>query len=278
MKLYISLDMEGVAGTFNWRQEESDREHVRKYMTKQIEWVIEGINQSKKNSEIKEILIADSHSYGDNLLYDITELDDRIHLVSGNPRPQYMMPALDESYDIIFFIGYHAGVGALQGSMDHTYSSRRVHNIWINNKTMSESLINAAYGGYYNIPVALVIGDDALETELIENDNMPWVKYISTKTALSKFSAKLRPISLVKRETIEKVIETLNSDIKQFEVLKFEKPYTLKIEFANTAMADVANLMPETKRLDGRTIEYSNNDYKVLFDALAALITLTYSV
>ncbi len=38
MKLFISLDMEGIAGTFNWQQETTqDRALVRKWMAQQIE-------------------------------------------------------------------------------------------------------------------------------------------------------------------------------------------------------------------------------------------------
>lgn len=65
--------------------------------------------------------------------------------------------------------------------MDHTYSGGRVHKFWINDKEMNESLINAAYAGYYNISVTLVIGDNALYEELNKEDAMPWVKYVVTK-------------------------------------------------------------------------------------------------
>jgi D-aminopeptidase len=42
-------------------------------------------------------------------------------------------------------------------------------------------------------------------------------------------------------------------------------------------MADVACLMPDVKRLDGRTVEYVNGDYAVMFEAIMALVTLAYS-
>lgn len=278
MKIYISLDMEGVVGVFNWSQEDKDRNEVRKYIMKQMEWVIEGVRKSNKNNLIDEITIADSHSRGDNLLYEITELDDRIHLISGYPRPQYMMPALNEDYDLVFFIGYHSGIGTLNGLMDHTYSSSRIHKIWINDTYMNEAIINAAYAGYYNIPVGLMIGDSALEKEMNENNIMPWVKYLSTKEGISRYSAKLRPMNVVKNESINIVKDLLDSDLNKLEVFKFEGTTTLKIEFQTTAMADVASLMPGTKRLDGRTIEFKHDDYKVLFDGLMALVTLSSTV
>ena len=119
MKVYISLDMEGIAGTFTWTQEENNRAEVRKCISQQVEWVIEGIRASSADKEIEEIVIADSHSSGDSLLYETTALDDRLHIISGYPRPNYMMPAFDNTYSIVFFVGYHGGIGTLNSNMDH---------------------------------------------------------------------------------------------------------------------------------------------------------------
>lgn len=274
MKIYISLDMEGLSGTFDWNQEDKNRDVVKQCFYQQMEWVIEGIQKSKKNSEITEIVIADSHAAGNSLDYNFTAIDDRISLISGTPRPEYMMPALDGTYDMVFFVGYHAGVGTPNGAMDHTYSSSKVHNIWINDRLMNESLLNAAYAGYYNIPVTLAIGDEALGKELNQEDGMPWIKYVSTKQALSRFAAKFKPINVIKEETIKAIHAVLDNDPKNTPLYKFEGPINLKIEFNNTAMADSASLMPYTKRLDGRTVEFTHDDYKVVFNAIIVLLAL----
>src|SRR5438477_4505226 len=120
MKIYISLDMEGIAGTFTWTQEENNRAEVRKCISQQVEWIIDGVHASKANAKIEEIVIADSHASGDSLLYEITGLDDRLHIITGYPRPKYMMPAFDNTYDIVFFAGYHGGIGTLHSVMDHS--------------------------------------------------------------------------------------------------------------------------------------------------------------
>ena len=64
-----------------------------------IQKVIESIISSPQSSLIEEITLADSHSAGDNLDYSITALDERINLISGCPRPRYMMPDLTTVYD-----------------------------------------------------------------------------------------------------------------------------------------------------------------------------------
>lgn len=55
MKLYISVDMEGLAGITNWKDETEDQARFRKAMNEQVEWVLEGIAKSKRNKEITHI-------------------------------------------------------------------------------------------------------------------------------------------------------------------------------------------------------------------------------
>jgi D-amino peptidase len=274
MKIYISLDMEGIPGTFNWEQEKDNRGAVKAYMAAHLQTVIEGIKSTPQNSMIDEITIADSHSGGDNIEYTFTELDERINLISGNPRPYYMMPAFSKAYDQAFLIGYHAGTGALHGNMDHSYSNRRIHKIWLNEVRMNEALINSAYAGYHGVPVTLVTGDKALSGEILVENAMPWVNYVTTKEALSKFAAKNYSSAAVRSKTVEAVRESLSKDKTSYPLFKFTAPITLRIEFISTSMADVACYMPNTKRLDGRTIEFREDDYAVMFEAIMALITL----
>ena len=63
--------MEGMPGTFNWDHEKADRASVRKYMQDHVSCAIEAILSGKEEHLIDEIVIADSHSHGDNLYYEI---------------------------------------------------------------------------------------------------------------------------------------------------------------------------------------------------------------
>lgn len=273
MKIYISLDMEGVAGTFRWTQEGADRAYVRKYMAQQIEWIIEGIQNSCANDQVEEILLADSHGPGDNFMYELTAIDNRLHLVSGSPRPCYMMPVMDKSYDVVFLAGYHAGVGTQYGIMDHTFTGC-FHRIEINGQPMSEALMNSAYAGYYGVPVALVIGDAALGEQLLADGAMPWIKYVTTKTGISRYAAKMRPLEVVKKDTIDAVKAVLACNVKKLPLYQFQAPVHLTIELANTAMTDIISMLPGIERLDGRTIELVSKDYKELYNARSAIGTL----
>ncbi len=272
MKIYISTDMEGMPGTFNWEQEKTNRPEVMKNYQAHISDCLNAILYSGFNEFIEEITVADSHSGGDNLSYDITSLDKRITLISGGPRPQYMMPAFSSEYSMVFLLGYHSGTGALKGNMDHTYSNNKIFKIWINDIPMNEAIINSAYAGYLGVPVALISGDKALEEEI--TTAMPWVHFVRTKEAVAKFAAK-NYSSIVVKEALVKAVQASLAK-KDIPLYTFQSPIHLKIEFHSTSMTDCAALMPHTKRLDGRTIEFIDDDYGVIFEAIMALVTLAY--
>ncbi|HOO32213.1 MAG TPA: M55 family metallopeptidase [Thermotogota bacterium] len=284
MKLFISIDMEGIAGTFNWKQEKTfgERQIIKRNVRRQVEWVIEGIHQSSVNEQIDEIVIADSHDMGDNLEYDITELDDRLYLISGSPRPQYMMADFDKRFDVVFFLGYHAGIGTERASMDHTFSNSAFYNISINGMPVSESLLNAAYAGYHGVPVGLITGDLALKEQLEKTDQLQWIEYVVNKSAITRYAAKHYPINVVRKNTIEAVKKVLSENLKELPVFTFasdfDHPIELRIELCKTEMADVVQFMPGCKRLNARTVLFKDHCYKTLFDTITAISALAKSV
>lgn len=278
MKIYISLDMEGIPGTFNWEQEQKDRAGVILAIKKHLESVIEGIKKSPQNAEITDIVIADSHSRGDNVPWILSELDERISIISGSPRPYYMMPNFSKEYDRVFLIGYHAGTGALRGNMDHTYSNSRVHRITVNGMIMNEALLNSAFANYFGVPVVLVTGDLTLMNEMKSEDGMPWVECVVTKEAVSKFSAMNYSVEKVKKSTIEGVLKALSIPRHEIPLLVFEHPIDLRIEFNSSSYADMASMIPHANRLDGRTVQYIDPDYAVIFETVMALVTMAYTV
>lgn len=272
MKVFISTDMEGLPGTNAWHHVSvKDSRYLGKYMTETVEWVLDGIKASPQNSKIDQILVCDSHSLGENIPYDFTELDDRLYLVRGGLRDYYMMAGLDPSFTTVFFVGYHAGVGAIHGTMDHTYSNTAVHELRINGIRMNESTINGAFAGDLEVPVSLVIGDHALVEEL--KPIMPDTVLVETKRGLSRFAAIMRPKNVVKRDVIEStklaLEKTENGQIKPY---KLEAPYTLEITFRSTEMADEASLTPGIKRIDGYRVKYQSDSYKDVMQILLAIV------
>lgn len=276
MKLYISVDMEGLAGITNWKDETEDRERFRNAMNEQVEWVLEGISKSKHNKEITHIYIADSHGGGQNLSYDqLNDKDERVWLVSGSPRPQYMMPAMDDSFDMVFLVGYHAGAGEAASSMDHTYSGASVQNIYINGQLMNEGTINSAYAGIvHKVPVGLIIGDSGLERQMKGEGMMPWPEFVCTKQSLSRFSAVYKPKKLLKEETIAAVKKALDENERP-QLYTLQAPYHCRMDLTNAAKCDQVQQMPGIHRTAGRTVEFESTSFTEIYDAIHGIATMS---
>ncbi len=269
------MDMEGLAGTFNWEQEGGpDRKLVRQAMENQLTWVVEGIRESGANEEVTEITVADSHGQGDTVTYALTELDERLHLISGCPRPSYMMPALSDQYSQVFLLGYHGAAGSQQASMDHTYSSRSIATIKLNGVTMSEAQLNAVYAGTFDIPVTFVTGDEALRLQLAEDEYLKGATFVVTKEAIARFSCKSRPLGIVRQETKTAVAKVLSMKKEKFKPYEVKGPYELVVDLTASSKADVVNLMPSAERIGPRTIRIVQDDYHKIFDAIMAIAIL----
>ena len=113
----------------------------------------------------KEVFVTDGHAGGSNIL--IEELDPRASLNTGSPSPLSMVQGVDE-VDGVIYVGYHARAGSPEGILDHTWSSRTVANVWLNDILVGEYGINAAVAGHFDVPVLMVTGDQTACMQTVE--------------------------------------------------------------------------------------------------------------
>src|SRR5699024_9322803 len=260
MKIYISCDIEGLAGIATFDMEKDDTENFRELYHRHVKWVIDGIQQSSVNDQVEEITISDSHSKGVNLNYlRLSEMDERISLVNGFPRMDYMMSSLDDSYDVVIFLGYHAGIGKKYGSMDHGYSASVAYDLHINDQYVNESTINAAYAGELGVPVGLVIGESGLQEQLKDEGMLPDVAYVSTKQSLARYASKSYPMHQLQLEITAAVKKLVESDLQKLPLFTFTMPATVDLQCFTTAQADRIEMMSNMERVDGRTIEFKGD-------------------
>ncbi|WP_129410063.1 M55 family metallopeptidase [Marinitoga lauensis] len=266
MKIYISFDFEGLAGVTQWKDVTKGKDYKQVYAMEQLRSLLKSLKEH-------EVVISDSHAMGDNIPWEITKEFPNVELISGGIRKYYMMNGLDNSFDRMIFFGYHSGVGEMYSTMDHTYSSSSIHNIWINGKYMNETLINAAFGGLYNVPLAMVVGDDKLEKQL--NGYFNNLVYVKTKNSIGRFSAKFKPMRTLLNEIEDAAIKMLNLKKEDLTILKFKKPIEMIVEFSDTLRADMVESMPLVERIDGRKVKLIHEDYKVIFEGLLAMTYIT---
>ncbi|HHV55536.1 MAG TPA: M55 family metallopeptidase [Firmicutes bacterium] len=258
----------------NWQQDHGSREsEFRRMMTAEANAAIAGA----KEGGATRIIVNDSHDHMINLIPE--ELDPDAELVSGSPKPLSMLEGVDAGVDGAFFVGYHAASGTLRAAMDHTYSNRAVLNVWINGQRVGETGINAGVCGALGVPVLLVTGDEAVVKEAQELLG-PGVETLAVKQAVGKFAARcLHPhrVREMLREAAARAVRRLERG-QGVEPFRFPPPYRFEVEFVQTAMADVAELVPFSRRIDGRRVAYEDDDYIRAFRALRAMISLAYGV
>src|SRR5512139_1405686 len=135
MKILIAADMEGITGVTTWDQVDPKHpEYVRfrKLMTADVNAAIRGAFDAGAT----EVIVADGHSRGSNIL--IEELDGRARLNSGSPSPFSMMQGIDGGIQGVILVGYHARMGTPNAILDHTWSSARVAGVWLNSDPVGE--------------------------------------------------------------------------------------------------------------------------------------------
>lgn len=123
MRVFISVDMEGVAGIADWAQCTAAGEDYalgRDLLLGEVNAAIEGAVAAGATY----ILVNDAHSAMRNL--PPAGLAGRAAYLSGKFKPWYMMQGLDETFDRAIFLGYHAAM-ATPGILSHTYNPGRCH-------------------------------------------------------------------------------------------------------------------------------------------------------
>lgn len=162
LKVYISADMEGVAGVVSGDQlspSAFEYERFRGFMTAEVLAAIQGA----RDAGAATIVVSDSHGNGENIL--IERLPDDVTLVRSWPRPLMMMQGIDSTFAAAVFIGYHASTTSMTGVRAHTISSALLTRVELNGVAMPEAGINAAIAGYFGVPVVMVSGDESAVAE-----------------------------------------------------------------------------------------------------------------
>lgn len=268
MRVFISADMEGISGVVGLNHvspEHKEYERFRKLMTREVNAVVE----AAVRFGVKEVVVNDSHNTMDNIL--IEELHPRAVLISGSPKPMSMMEGINENFDAVFFVGYHARAGSAPAIMDHTYTGR-VFTIEVNGKQLSEAGLNARVAGCFNVPVVLITGDQ-LTIECAKQELNDFVGVV-VKEAVGRYAAKLYPFEIV-QEKIKAGVEEALKKVKSFKPTIESEPVEVKLVFYNSSFAEVASLLPNVQRIDARTLWFKTSSYLEAYRLLRLCLSLS---
>jgi D-amino peptidase len=271
MKIYISADMEGVAGITSVEQTNpvGQPEYARscELMTGEVNAACEGAFAAGA----KEILVNDSHWNMRNIIHE--QLPPQVRLIRGSPKPLSMNQGIDPTFAAAAYIGYHGGAGTQDAVLDHTYTSDELYEVIINGQPCSEARINAAVAGTFGVPVVFLSGDQSACADA--RSFLPWVETVEVKRAIGRYAAdSLSPKEA--RTAIRAGIERALSGAKArgAQPYRFDSPVVLELRFISTVKADMAALLPGAERVGGRHIRYAHEDFLTVFRAFRALMTL----
>ncbi len=266
MKLYISGDMEGVAGVCAWEQVDARTPHpeysiYRRYYTQEICSAITGA----RDGGASDVVVNDSHGPMRNLLLD--ELPGGVRVISGNRKPFSMVQDADGGFDGAFFVGYHGGADDADAVLCHTYTPSVIYDVRVNGVTCSEATLNAGLLGYYGVPLLLVTGDRTTVDGV--RATMPWVRGVAVKESIGTFAANSMTPAAAQR-AIERGAREAIAAAAQAKLFCFDPPITLDVTLVKTAQANLVATIPGFERTGPRSVRFVHDSYPVLFKAFVA--------
>jgi len=259
LKVFISVDLEGIAGVVNGNEtgsSGSDYERVRKLTTLETNAAIEGALEAGAT----EIIVRDGHGAKTNVIPELLHKEAKL-LRGVTARPENMMLGIDDTFDAVVFIGYHAKAGTEDGILAHT-SSGNVIDLSVNGVSLPEAGYNAVIAGLHEVPVVMVAGDNWIcdqVTELFGD-----VVTVETKIGMGTATLGLHP------EVVQEKIRTATAEALQelgrFQPYRLEPPYQMVLKVRRER-----DLYPGAERTGEGEFTFSSMDFLEVMDAFNAM-------
>jgi D-amino peptidase len=163
-----------------------------------------------------------------------------------------MMEGLDETFDAIVFVGYHAKADAPRGLFAHT-GSGVVRDLQVNGRSVGEGGMNAALAAWYGVPVVAVSGDDAAVEEV--KAVVPGIRGVAVKRAINMRAVELRPLVDARRDIQTGVKEGVQAAKKP--PRERLASYQVRLQFRNFTIPDVVSAFSEMAQVAPDTVQFS---------------------
>jgi D-amino peptidase len=247
MKIYIFVDLEGISGITSSEYVVPGGLHYqlgRKYCTMEVNACIRGCLKAGAES----VIVRDGHGAGDSIFWD--ELDPAAELVKG-ASPGIRFVGIDEC-DAIILLGYHAMAGTPDAVLEHTFSSKTIQNMWVNERKAGEIGIDAIIAAEHGVPVIMVSGDDKACAEAKEW--LPEAVTCQVKEGLSCGGARLMPMAAAHKLVEAKAFEAVKM-IDKIPLCKKMSPVTLRREMVERIGVPTRS---DARIIDARTYDITS--------------------
>ncbi len=252
LKVFISVDMEGVSGLINWDETDNrgpDYNLFRRLMTEEANAAITGALAAGAT----EIVVRDAHDSARNILPDL--LRPEAQLIREWNGPLSMMEGIDKTFDAVVFIGYHARAGTPNAVLKHTMSLS-VYDLILNGVRLPEAGWNATIAGYFDVPVVFVSGDAAIckqAREILGN-----VETAQVKEGIGKAAKMLHPSK--SQELIRTGVAAALKNLAAYHPYKPTPPFKLEVFFTDENLAQNASWVTGVVRTGERSVAFTSGD------------------
>jgi D-amino peptidase len=261
--------MEGVAGIVDWAQcrpPGQAYEEGRALLLGEVNAAIDGAMAAGAT----EAVCNDSHGAMNNL--NPADLHGRAAYIAGRHKPRYMMEGLDDSFDAVFFVGYHGSISGEPSVLSHTYNPSVISRVLLNGVPCGESGINALVALGHGVPVALITGDQVTMAE-----GAPFFKHaeqVVVKESITRFAAaQVHPEDA--REMIYAGAEAAVRRLGDVPLPDVELPARLDVEFQTADMAEVASWVKGADRSGTRAVRIAGDDPLEVYRSFVGITYIT---
>lgn len=267
MKIYISADIEGVAGIAHWDEASSDHadyQEFRVQMSNEVAAACEGA----LNAGATEILVKDAHGTGRNIIP--SRLPEQAKLIRGwSEHPFSMVQELNESFQAVMMIGYHSWAGSNTNPLAHTLRGK-LTCARINERLASEFLLSYYTAALVGVPVAFVSGDEGIcqEAALLSEA----METVAVSQGAGGSTISIHP-QLATRRIREGVERALARDLSPTRA-HLPRHFTMELRFRDHADAYIASFFPGVTTVDPHAVSFETDDYFELLRVLMFTVTL----
>ena len=254
LRVLVSVDMEGIAGTVTGDQlgpTGFEYGRFRDFMTREAVAAV----TAARAAGATEVIVADAHGNGENLLIEQFPAD--VRLIRSWPRPLGMVAGVDQQVDAVIFIGYHASTNNPSGVRAHTFSSATLTRVALNGQNVSEGSWAAAIAGQFGVPVIMMSGDDAAIAEV--RGAIGNIEAAETKRTLGFHSA-MTLTPQASSDLITQRVKAAMARRAEFKPYRVSTPVTVEVSFKNYLVAEVLAYLSGFERTDAHSIRYRAKD------------------
>ncbi len=263
MKIYISADIEGVAGITAVEETNPDHKDFPRFakrMSREVAAACEGA----VNAGATDILVKDAHWFARNIDDEMLPREARLHR-GWSGHPQAMMDGIDATFDATLFVGYHARAGTGGNPLAHTKSGSVIQEMKINEISTSEFRLSAFTAAMHGVPTAFLSGDQALCDEVAEYCD--GIGTYATMEGRGTSTTSVHPDVAVD-EIRARVEKSLSGDLSGLLVANPER-FKVAIEYKKAALAYRKGFYPGAYVENERIVCFETTDW---FEALRFMV------